>query len=230
MSTGNTTFEITLEGEKIRLLPEKAVFWEAKRKLLIADTHFGKSATFRKGGIRVTEAINTKSIDRLDQLLKKYQPEECIVLGDLFHSKANEEWESVRNLISSHRNITFSLIPGNHDILPAEQYRTAGIELLAPAFSIPPFLLVHDPATASVARYREYILSGHIHPGVLLRGKGRQSLRLPCFQFGEKQGILPAFGDFTGKHIVEPTSKDRIFGIVETGTDCRIVALQDPLS
>ncbi|HNU41619.1 MAG TPA: phosphoesterase, partial [Cyclobacteriaceae bacterium] len=60
-----------------------------------------------------------------------------------------------------------------------------------------------------------YNLSGHIHPAVRLKGTGRQSVMLPCFYFGKQQGILPAFGSFTGMARIVPKKEDRIFVIAE---------------
>jgi uncharacterized protein len=60
-----------------------------------------------------------------------------------------------------------------------------------------------------------YNLAGHIHPGVSLRGKGRQSLTLPCFYFGRHQALLPAFGVFTGLARIKPVKEDKVFVIVE---------------
>jgi hypothetical protein len=36
-------------------------------------------------------------------------------------------------------------------------------------------------------------------------------LRLPCFHFGERVGVLPAFGEFTGMHAVRRAAGERIF-------------------
>ena len=79
--------------------------------------------------------------------------------------------------------------------------------------SMGPFLLCHEPMEE--APTDSYVLCGHLHPGIRLVGKGRQSLRLPCFQFGPYQGILPAFGQFTGLAMIEPEEKDQIFAIAE---------------
>ena len=50
---------------------------------------------------------------------------------------------------------------------------------------------------------------------VNLRGRGRQSLRLPCFAFCERGAILPAFTSFTGGGAYTPGEGDRVFAIVE---------------
>jgi hypothetical protein len=51
----------------------------------------------------------------------------------------------------------------------------------------------------------------YVHPGVFLRGRGRQGKKVPCFFFGEYGGILPAFGAFTGSAILRARNGDRVF-------------------
>ena len=58
---------------------------------------------------------------------------------------------------------------------------------------------------------------GHLHPGVKLKGDGLQRLKLPCFYHTKNQLILPAFGAFTGLHILHPKEEDLIY--VTTGKE-----------
>jgi hypothetical protein len=44
---------------------------------------------------------------------------------------------------------------------------------------------------------------------------GKQSLRLPCFFFEERGGILPAFGDFTGLFTLKAKAQNKVYLIVE---------------
>ena len=60
-----------------------------------------------------------------------------------------------------------------------------------------------------------YTIAGHIYPRVYLSGKGKQSLTLPCFYFGELQGIMPAFGSFTELANRRPQKSDQMFLIAE---------------
>ena len=46
-----------------------------------------------------------------------------------------------------------------------------------------PFALQHEPD----AHASHLVLAGHVHPVYRLRGKGRQSLRLPCFLLGTQR-------------------------------------------
>ncbi|HMU04607.1 MAG TPA: hypothetical protein PJ990_13330, partial [Saprospiraceae bacterium] len=73
--------------------------------------------------------------------------------------------------------------------------------------------LTHEPQDEIKNGY--YNLAGHIHPGISLKGKGRQKVTLPCFYFGINNGLLPAFGYFTGKAIIKIEKKSDIFAIAE---------------
>jgi hypothetical protein len=50
---------------------------------------------------------------------------------------------------------------------------------------------------------------------VHLSGVGGLSTTLPCFYFGTRYGLLPAFGDFTGTALIRPQSGDRVFVLVD---------------
>jgi metallophosphoesterase superfamily enzyme len=82
--------------------------------------------------------------------------------------------------------------------------------------SIHPFLFVHDINDLTDQDNSKYTLSGHIHPAVQLKGPGRQAMKLPCFYFGKQYGVLPAFGSFTGTHVIEPKKDDDIFIIADS--------------
>jgi metallophosphoesterase superfamily enzyme len=60
-----------------------------------------------------------------------------------------------------------------------------------------------------------YVLAGHVHPCVKVGARGFDSLRLPCFHFGARVGVVPAFGEFTGSHALPREPGDRVFAIAE---------------
>ena len=78
-------------------------------------------------------------------------------------------------------------------------------------FVMQPFVLAHHPVASDAG----YVLAGHVHPSVRLYGSGRQRLRLPCFSFGTRVGILPAFGDFTGLAEDDPDPSASIYAIAD---------------
>jgi DNA ligase-associated metallophosphoesterase len=204
--------QVFVFGEELELLQQKAVFWPARKVLVVADLHLGKVNHFRKAGIPVPTKANMKNWELLVEILISKKPERVIFLGDLFHSHYNYEWETVGELIRNFPGISFELVIGNHDILSDVQYTRHKISVHE-ELSIDPFLFTHHPL--EVLDEKKYNIAGHIHPGVRLVGRGRQAMTLPCFHFGPNQGYLPAFGMFTGFVRIRPGKGDQVFVIAD---------------
>ncbi len=207
----SSTFQ--LAGQTLRLHPFRAAYWVEAGTLLLADLHLGKAAHFRRNGLAVPNGVSEGNWDRLLSLLVDFRPARVLFLGDLFHSEYNAEWESLADLIRQFDSVAFELSPGNHDILAEEVYTRAGLIVRPEEYREGPFLFSHHPLP--VVPEDAYNLAGHVHPGVFLRGRGRQRLRLPCFYFGKRQGLLPAFGAFTGLGPVAVRNGDRVFVIAD---------------
>ena len=200
-------------GHEWVLHPHKAVYLPALKILLIADLHLGKVNHFRKSGIPVPQAANDKNTEHLIDLLNQVKPERVILLGDLFHSHYNPEWEVFGQIRKHFSNVSFELVPGNHDIMSTYQYEKHEILLHDKQLILDNLFLTHEPLENVPPN--QFNISAHIHPGVRLNGKGRQSITLPCFYFTEQQAVLPAFGLFTGLFCVNPKKKDKVFVIVD---------------
>ncbi len=205
---------IQLRGQTLELHPLKGIYWVEKKALLLADLHLGKAAHFRRAGIAVPPGVQHENYDRLINLLLEYRPERVLLLGDLFHSELNASWQEFSDLLAQFSAIRFELIPGNHDILDPVHYLQAGLLVHPLDWVEGPFLLTHHPRAEYPAGL--YGLAGHLHPGIRLYGAGRQSLRLPCYYFGEKGGVLPAFGAFTGVSVLTVEEEDQVYAITAT--------------
>ena len=201
---------ITVRDFEFELSPDKALYWPAKKILMVADLHLGKINHFRMSGVAVPARANDTNTTMLIDLVNRYRPERVIFLGDLFHSHYNPEWEVLGQVVRHFTHCSFELVMGNHDIMSELQYERHGM-IMHQSLQLETLLLTHiqveqcDPG--------QYNLAGHIHPGAKLFGKGRQALVLPCFHFGEQVGVLPAFGSFTGLFPVRPKRDDRVFVI-----------------
>ena len=123
--------------------------------------------------------------------------ERLICLGDLSHAASGlgpalderlSAWQAM------HHELAIELVHGNHH---RHACVPAGLEvrLLGEAHAEPPFLLCHEPPIETNSD--AHVLAGHLHPGIVLRAAGDR-LRLPCFAFADRIGLLPAFGAFTG--------------------------------
>jgi len=206
---------VTIENEELVLLPERAIWWKKKEALLVSDIHLGKSGHFRKAGIAVPAALQQEDLSTLSDLVRQYKPLHLYILGDFFHSVLNEDWYWFPLWRKQFPELQISLIKGNHDILNDSLLTDAGVILIKGFLDIYPFRLIHIPPVQAAKTLADpwYYLSGHIHPAVRMKGRGRQSLTIPCFYFSDRQGILPAFGRFTGTSAIAVTESDQVYPV-----------------
>jgi DNA ligase-associated metallophosphoesterase len=197
-------------GEQLVLLPQRACCLPAHRTLLVADAHVGKAATFRRLGVPVPEATTAGMLQRLDQALQASGATRIVFLGDLLHSvhaHAAATWQTLRRWRARHATLDLMLVRGNHDRHAGDPPADWGVQVVDEPFRLGALALKHHPEPEPGA----YVLAGHVHPGLVLGGPAYQRLRLPCFHFGPAVGLLPAFGDFTGLHVVRPEAGDRVY-------------------
>ncbi|WP_037498106.1 ligase-associated DNA damage response endonuclease PdeM [Sphingomonas jaspsi] len=172
--------------------PDGALFWRAERALLVADLHLEKASWFARLGqmlppydsIATLEAL-TRDVDRSDAV-------RLYCLGDSFHDRfgCDRLPERARTLLTALTDrIDWVWITGNHDAgfidhcggRIVEEATVGGIALRHEA-------VAQDPAPE---------MSGHYHPKLRLRMKGRHVSRR-CFVMSDTKLILPAYGALTG--------------------------------
>jgi len=197
------------------LSPERVIFWEEEQALILADLHFGKSGHFRKSGIAVPQNIYKEELQRLTDLVTHFKVKQLLVVGDLFHSAANKEMDLFLKWRNDFAALEIHLIKGNHDILKTEWYHQADINCHDQLYALRNISFIHDITEQKELAEGQYHISGHIHPGVGLKGLGKQNLKFPCFYFGKSYGVLPAFSRFTGLHTIEPKKNEKAFAILE---------------
>ncbi|MES2795024.1 MAG: ligase-associated DNA damage response endonuclease PdeM [Bacteroidota bacterium] len=203
--------KFTFADEQFLLLPEKALFWENEKTLILADLHLGKASHFRKQGLAVPTQSIQKDYSILSSLITDYQPNRILILGDLFHSTYNTEWEIFGDFLEKNQSVRFELVMGNHDILPVEKYNSLGLIIMGEIMVHKNLIFSHHPLQSVPENFLNF--SGHIHPGIRLEGTGRQSITMPCFYHLDSNFILPAFGSLTGLKVLEKHKNAEIFGI-----------------
>jgi DNA ligase-associated metallophosphoesterase len=203
--------QIKLLDTIVELLPEKALFLPETNTLVIADIHLGKATHFRKNGISIPSQSSEKDYMRLNELIERKQPQRIIVLGDLFHSTHNSEWNLFCEFVAYRSGIRFMLIIGNHDILDRKYYQKLCLEVVEHSLELQDLLLSHEPLKRVPDGFIN--VAGHIHPGFVLQGRGRQNIKLPCFYSLPNQLIMPAFGSLTGLYTLERTMDSDIYVI-----------------
>jgi uncharacterized protein len=198
--------------QNLWLSAQRSIFWEEQKALIVSDLHFGKTGHFRKSGIAVPQSVYKEDLQRLVSLLHYFKPQKLIVVGDFFHSHANVELDWFQKWRNDFAALKIILVKGNHDILHDAWYKQTDITVIENKLIINSFLFTHDRCEDHQALYT---FCGHLHPGIVLHGLGKQSLRLPCFYFAKHHCVLPAFSKFTGAVSVEPKQNDTVFAIVE---------------
>jgi uncharacterized protein len=196
------------------LSAQRSIYWEEQKTMIVSDTHFGKTGHFRKSGIAVPQQVYKEDLQRFFSLATDLKPERILVVGDFFHSTDNEEHNLFLRWKNDFNSLQITLIKGNHDILGNTWYENAGIQLIEDFYEIGQFRFQHDPAENDfLVKENTFVFSGHLHPGIQMRGIGKQSLRFPCFYFTQNQCILPAFSKFSGLAIVKPKKQDQVYAI-----------------
>lgn len=207
MMTG--AIEITTAGEALLLLPQRALFWPARKMLVVADIHFGKAASFRAQGIPVPRGTTTENLNALDLLQQTYGASHILFLGDFLHARhahATATMAALGAWRERQADIQLTLVRGNHDSHAGDPPPALNIGVVDEPYQVSPFVFAHHPQSHAGG----YVLAGHVHP-VYRLAAGVDALRLPCFLFGPGGGMLPSFGSFTGGHPVMPAAGERLF-------------------
>ena len=179
-------------GHEFAALPDGAVFWPARRALILADLHFEKASWFASFGQMLPPYDSAATLSAIEALTVRLQPAEIWCLGDSFHDVRGcerlpaAEQARLRTLTSASR---WMWVVGNHD---RSIGNPCGGEVTDEAL-IAGLVLRHaaDPADPRPE------LSGHFHPKLRVRVRGKLVSRR-CFIATGSKLILPAFGALTG--------------------------------
>jgi DNA ligase-associated metallophosphoesterase len=179
-------------GQELAALPQGALFWPARRALLLADLHLEKASWFASGGQMLPPYDTLATLSDVATLAATYAAEEIWCLGDSFHDRhgCDRLPEKARAMLLALTATTrWTWIVGNHDPDFADQCGGALVEE-----AIVDGLVLRHEAEPGETRPE---LSGHFHPKLRIHHRGRLVSRR-CFVATANKLILPAFGSLTG--------------------------------
>jgi hypothetical protein len=179
-------------GHELAALSEGALFWPARKALIVADLHLEKASWFARAGQMLPPYDSQATLADLTALVRRTGAAELWCLGDSFHDSDGCERlpeEARRMLTDLTRRLRWVWITGNHD---AGLIDHCGGEILVDS-EVDGLVLRHE-AVAGEARPE---LSGHFHPKLRITQRGRNVARR-CFVVTATKLILPAFGSLTG--------------------------------
>ncbi len=188
------SFALSFEflGHEMRLVGGRALYWPDENALLVADLHLEKASFFARHGQLLPPYDSRETLERLALALRETGARRVYCLGDNFHDSggaARLEPHAAGMLAALVRVTEWVWITGNHDAELADPL--GGV--LAEELDIGGIALRHR-ARAGAAGPE---LSGHFHPRLVVRARGRRIAR-PCAVRSERRMILPAFGSLTG--------------------------------
>ncbi|QDT09271.1 ligase-associated DNA damage response endonuclease PdeM [Planctomycetes bacterium K23_9] len=208
--------ETRIAGIELMLLGDRGVYWDAHRTLFIADTHFGKEATFRRNGMPVPRGSTVGTLKTICRMMDRTESERLVILGDMFHARSSlspDVCESVEALFSRYPKVEFTLVPGNHDAHVGHLPQRWPIDVIESGKIIDGISLAHHPGEKpSTAKL---MMCGHLHPAVRFESDTDRLGKLPCFWLSKGCLVLPAVGEFTGTHRVHPKPEDQTWLVLE---------------
>lgn len=207
--------DIDVAATRLTLLADHALYWHDTATLLVADVHLGKGAALRRLGFAVPGGNSRDDLARLSALIAAQSPRRLVILGDLFHAALGADDAALIAAFAAfraqHARLDIVAIRGNHDRKTAAPPATLNVDWRDTLYD-PPFVFAHEPD----ADVRGYVLAGHLHPTLRLRGAG-DAARLPVFWFGRRVGVLPSFGSLTGGAVISPARGDRCVAVTPDG-------------
>jgi len=179
-------------GHDFLASPDGALCWPARNALLVADLHLEKASWFARLGQMLPPYDSHATLTALACDVAQTGATTLYCLGDSFHDRfgCDRLPDDARALLTDlTARLDWVWITGNHDAgfvdhcggRIEEELTVDGIALRHEA-------VVDDPTPE---------ISGHFHPKLRLRLKGR-SLSRRCYVASKTKLILPAYGALTG--------------------------------
>lgn len=185
-------------GEQMIARASGALWWPARRMLVVADLHLGRSERYaRRGGALLPPFEVTDTLDRLEREFTALGPARVVSLGDTFDDDLAATQITSGALHQIARMAVgrdWLWITGNHDrcsvprTFPGQSAR-----------DLPGAITLRHQAACGPD------ISGHMHPSTRLAGRTWR-----CFVLAQDHLILPAFGTFTGGLDIGDAAFDRL--------------------
>ncbi len=213
-------FKLKYVDESIELMPTGALYWPSRHTLIVADLHLGKGTTFQRNGIPIPDGTDQVTLQKLQSDIEATRARDILILGDFIHARIG--WnatlvDKLNGFFHGNPDTRWQLVLGNHDRGSLSRFGQFPIELFRAPYVVEPFTFFHELPDQEELVEREFqaFMAGHIHPCISIRDSERIGARLKCFWCQANGLVLPAYGEFTGSHRIEPRSQDRVIGIVE---------------
>src|SRR3546814_517436 len=191
---GGGMVPFSFAGEDLLIMGQGALFWPARKALLIADLHLEKASFFARFGQMLPPYDSNATLAAIEALVDETGARELWCLGDSFHDGEGPfrlDEQARRRLLTLTARLDWTWITGNHDPLTA----APGGRVLDEA-CLHGICLRHE----TLGSDRRPEISGHCHPRVHGAVAARSVRPSPCRAAG---AVFQ--GDALGQQVVADT-------------------------
>ena len=184
---------VTVNGVEVDLLAEGALWWAEARLLVVSDLHLEKASSYAARGQMLPPYDTRATLKVVEALMKRYQPDTVISLGDSFHDvKADQRLDAqdVKSIKRLTAQTDWWWVEGNHDPEPPQQLGGRAAHRL----NLDALVFQHEPSP----KPRAGEVFGHFHPCAKVAGKAGRSVRARCFATDGVRLAMPSLGALTG--------------------------------
>lgn len=193
---GSAMVHLSFAGQDFTIVDRAGLYWPSQRALFVADLHFEKASWYAQSGQLLPPYDSAATLDRLEAAVAACGATSLWCLGDNFHDNggaARLDPALAARLEQLSGQVAVHWITGNHDHALSDGFGGSVVEEAVLAG-----LALRHRAEGQVTHGAALPeLSGHFHPRLRLRLRGRMVSR-PCFVRCADRLILPAFGSLTG--------------------------------
>ena len=174
--------------------------------LIISDIHIGYEGALNREGIMVPRFQYKKILERINQIIQKYEPKSVVVNGDLKHEFGritSQEWKESKDFIEFLKTnfLDTILIKGNHDNFTRFIAEKTGLDVYE-NYELGSYVIMHGDKLPdeSTLKKSETIIIGHEHPCIGIRN-GERLEKIKCYLKGDYHGknliVMPSFNFVT---------------------------------
>jgi DNA ligase-associated metallophosphoesterase len=183
---------LLFSGERFELLPCGALYWPAQDMLLVADLHFEKASHYAARGWPLPPWDSDVTLTRLEFAVASTGVRRLVALGDSFHDRQGPtrlDMDVRARLQGLAASVDLLWLSGNHDGVNGAELGGDALESL----EVAGIILRHEAQPEDMRPE----ISGHFHPRITIRQKGR-TLRRRCIVQSPSKLVLPAYGSLAG--------------------------------
>jgi DNA ligase-associated metallophosphoesterase len=190
---------------------QAALFWPARRALLVADLHLEKASWYAQRGQPLPPYDSRATLSAVAALIDRTEARALWCLGDSFHDSAGAtrmDAAVAAQLRALTGRVDWHWVTGNHDPrLEADLLPEVGGHVVRE--SVVEGIVLRHEAVRDEDRPE---ISGHFHPKLRMSLRGHHVSRR-CFVRTDRKLLMPAFGSLTGGlDATSATIKDAVGG------------------